>query len=89
MLTSEYLRHHVDALLRLSREIKDRAAAAKLQEMADELRIIVSVTEIAGLAAGLNGIDTPSVPPRLPPKPADVVPFKRRSPLGARSRSRS
>jgi hypothetical protein len=89
MLTAEYLRYHIDALLRLSRDTKDPVASATLREMADELRIIVSVTEIAeiaeiaGIAADLKGRDIPTAPSRLPPKPADVLPFKRRLPLGA------
>jgi hypothetical protein len=85
MVTSEYLRQHIDALLRLSREIKDPAASAKLQEMADELRIIVSVTDIAGLAADLKRIDIASVPS----KAADVVTFKKSSFRGAPARLRS
>jgi hypothetical protein len=88
MLTPEYLRHHVDALLRLSRDLKDPAASAKLQEMADELRIVVSVTDVAGLAADLKGIDIPSASSRLPPRPADVLPFKRQDRLSARNRWR-
>jgi hypothetical protein len=86
MLTAEYLRYHIDALLRLSRDTKDPVASATLREMADELRIIVSVTEIAeiaGIAADLKGRDIPAAPSTLPPKPADVLPFKRRLPLGA------
>ena len=57
MLSAEYLRYHIDALLGLSRGTKDPAASAKLQEMADELRIIVSVTEIAGCAGGAGNRD--------------------------------
>jgi hypothetical protein len=92
MLTAEYLRYHIDALLRLSRDTKDPAVSTRLQEMADELRIIVSVTEIAeiaGMAADLKGRDIPAVPSRLPPRPADIMPFKRRVPLGAPPRLRS
>jgi hypothetical protein len=92
MLTAEYLRYHIDALLRLSRDTKDPAASAKLQEMADELRIIVSVSEIveiAGMAAGLKASDILAMPSWLSPKPADVVPFRRRLPVGAPPRLRS
>jgi hypothetical protein len=92
MLTPEYLRYHIDALLRLSGDTKDPAAAGRLQEMADELRIIVSVTEIAeiaGTASDPKGRNNPAVPSRLPPRPADVVPFRRRLPLGAPPRLRS
>jgi hypothetical protein len=88
MLTSDYLRHHVEGLLRLARDSKDPAAAAKLREMADELRIVLSVTEIAGLAADLKRIDAPPAPSRLPPGPAEVVPFKRQDRLSARNRWR-
>jgi hypothetical protein len=92
MLSAEYLRYHIDALLGLSRGTKDPAASAKLQEMADELRIIVSVTEIAeiaGMAADQKGRDILSVPSRLPPRPADVVPFRRRLPPDPPPRLRS
>jgi hypothetical protein len=83
MLTPEYLRHHIDALLRLSGSVEDRAASAQLQEMADELRIMVSVADIAGLAADLKGIDAPAA------RSAEVVPFKRQGRLAARHRGRS
>jgi hypothetical protein len=86
MLTPEYLRHHINALLRLSRGVDDPAVSAKLQEMADELRIMVSVADIAGLAADLKGIEAPSAPS---PGPAEVVPFKRQDRLAARHRGRS
>jgi hypothetical protein len=42
MMPPEYLRKHIDALLRLSHDVKDRAVAAKLREMADECRIMLS-----------------------------------------------
>jgi hypothetical protein len=84
MLTPEYLRHHIDALLRLSHSVDDPVVSARLQEMADELRIMVSVTAIAGLAADLKTIDFPS-----PPRPADVVPFRRQDRPPARQRRRS
>jgi hypothetical protein len=35
----EYLRMHIDALLRLSGAAKDRAVSIELREMADECRI--------------------------------------------------
>ena len=54
MLQTKYLLDHIDALLRLSHDIKDRAIAAKLREMVDEFRIMVSVADITDLAAGLN-----------------------------------
>jgi hypothetical protein len=58
MLRPEYVRDHVDALLRLSRDVEDQAVSAKLQEMADELRIMLSVADISELAAGL--VDRPA-----------------------------
>jgi hypothetical protein len=54
MMPPEYLRKHIDALLRLSHDVKDQAASAKLREMADECRIMLSVADISELAAGLN-----------------------------------
>lgn len=87
MLTPEYLRHHINALLRLSRGVDDPAVSAKLQEMADELRIMVSVADIAGLAADLKGSEPPSAPSG--PRPAEVVPFKRQDRLAARHGGRS
>jgi|HubBroStandDraft_6_1064221.scaffolds.fasta_scaffold1125690_1 hypothetical protein len=86
MLTPDYLRHHVEGLLRVCGDVKDPAAAATLQEMADELRIVISVTNVAALAADLKGIGPPS--PRLPLKPAEVVPFRRPGRLSARDRRR-
>ena len=86
MLTPDYLRHHVEALLHLSGDVKDPAAAAKLQEMADELRIVISVTNVAAVAADLKGIGLPAAP--LPPKPAEVVPFRRQDRRSARNRWR-
>jgi hypothetical protein len=83
MLTAEHLRHHIDALLRLSRDAKDPAVSAKLQEMADELRIMVSVADVAELAADLRGDDIASTLSLLPPRPADIVPFKRQDRLSA------
>jgi len=77
-LKAEYLRRHIDALLRLSRDVKDPAVSEKLQEMADEFRIIVSVADITGLAADLNRNDITSA------APAEVVPFKRPGRLSAR-----
>jgi hypothetical protein len=54
MIPTKYLLDHIDALLRLSHDIKDRTVSAKLREMADEFRIMVSVADITELAAGLN-----------------------------------
>jgi hypothetical protein len=54
MMPPEYLRKHIDALLRLSHDVKDQAISAKLREMADECRIMLSVADVSELAAGLN-----------------------------------
>jgi hypothetical protein len=54
MVQTEYLLNHIDSLLRLSYDVQDRAVSAKLREMADEIRIMVSVADIAGLAASLS-----------------------------------
>jgi len=56
MLPTKYLLDHIDALLFLSHDLdlKNREVAAKLREMADEFRIMISVTDIADLAAALN-----------------------------------
>jgi hypothetical protein len=83
MLTPDYLHRHINALLRLSRDVEDPAMSAQLQEMADELRIMVSVADIAGLAADLKGSDAPVA------RRAEVVPFKRPDRLAARHRGRS
>jgi hypothetical protein len=54
MLQPEYVLNHIDALVRLSYDVKDRAVSAKLREMADEMRIMVSVAAITNLAADLS-----------------------------------
>jgi hypothetical protein len=62
MLQTEYLLNHIDALLRLSLDVKDRAVSAKLREMADEFRIMVSVADITDLTAALNKNAVPPTP---------------------------
>jgi hypothetical protein len=54
MLQVEYLRRQSDALLRLSQEVEKSEVSAELQEIADELRIIVSVADVTSLAADLD-----------------------------------
>jgi hypothetical protein len=54
MFPTKYLLDHIEALLRLSHDVKDRAVSAKLREMADEFRIMVSVADITDLAAELS-----------------------------------
>jgi hypothetical protein len=61
MLKPEYFRHHVGALLRLSRDVKDTALSERLQDMADEIRAMVSVDDVRVLAvdAGNNSVFSP------------------------------
>jgi hypothetical protein len=61
MLPPKYLLNHIDALLRLSHDVKDRAVAARLREIVDEFRLMVSVADITDFAAGLkeNGFHRP------------------------------
>jgi hypothetical protein len=54
MVQTKHLLDHIEALLRISHDISDRAIAAKLREMADELRILVSVADVANLAANFG-----------------------------------
>jgi hypothetical protein len=54
MLHTQYLLNHIDALLRLSHDVKDRAVSAELREMADEFRIMVSVADVTDFAAALT-----------------------------------
>jgi hypothetical protein len=54
MLQVEYLRHQSDALLRLSHQVDEPEVSAKLQELADELRIMISVADVTKLAADLD-----------------------------------
>jgi hypothetical protein len=67
MLQVEYLSHQSDALLRLSQEVEEPEVSAKLRELADELRIMVSVADVTSLAADLDrdrpctGVRNPSV----------------------------
>ena len=54
MLQVEYLRYQADALLRLSQEVEKSEISGKLQEIADELRIMVSVADVTSVAADLD-----------------------------------
>jgi hypothetical protein len=54
MLPTKDLLDHIDALLSLSHDAGDRVISAKLRQMADEFRIIVSVADISNLAATLS-----------------------------------
>jgi hypothetical protein len=50
----EYLRKHIDALVALSHNVKDRAVSEKLREMADECRIMLSLADVSEIAARLK-----------------------------------
>jgi hypothetical protein len=50
----EYLRKHTDALIALSHDSHDREVAAKIRELADECRIMLSLMDISDVTAGLN-----------------------------------
>lgn len=67
MIPTEYLVDHIAALLRLSDDIKDRAVSAKLREMADEIRIMISVADVTELVAELNKAAGPNK--NAPPAP--------------------
>jgi hypothetical protein len=54
MIQLEFLRKHIDALMALSHDVKDRAVSEKLREMADECRIMLSLADVSDVAAGLN-----------------------------------
>ena len=54
MVSTKDLLDHIEALLRLSRDVRDRAISAKIREMADELRILISVADVSDVAAGLS-----------------------------------
>jgi hypothetical protein len=50
----EFLRKHIDALLALSHKAHDRSVAAKIRDLADECRIVLSLMDISNATAGLN-----------------------------------
>jgi hypothetical protein len=62
MVSTKYLLDHVEALLRLSHDAKDRAISAKIREMADELRIMLSVADVTDWAATLSSATSVAVP---------------------------
>jgi hypothetical protein len=62
MVSTKYLLDHIEALLRLSHEAKDRAISAKIREMADELRILISVADVTDFAATLSGASSVAAP---------------------------
>jgi hypothetical protein len=61
MVSTKDLLDHIEALLRLSHDVKDRGISAKIREMADELRILISVADVTDLAAGLSNASSVAV----------------------------
>jgi hypothetical protein len=62
MVSTKHLLDHIEALLRLSHDVKDPAISAKIREMADELRILISVADVTELAATLSRASSVAVP---------------------------
>jgi hypothetical protein len=62
MVSTKNLLDHIEALLRLSHDVKDRAISAKIREMADELRILISVADVTDMAATLSSTSSVAVP---------------------------
>jgi hypothetical protein len=62
MVSTKYLLDHIEALLRLSHDAKDRAISVKIREMADELRILISVADVTDFAATLSSASSVAVP---------------------------
>ena len=62
MVSTKYLLDHIEALLRLSHDVKDPEISAKIREMADELRIMIAVADVADLAAILSSASSVAVP---------------------------
>jgi len=62
MVSTKHLLDHIEALLRLSQDAKDRATSAKIREMADELRILISVADVTDFAATLSSASSVAVP---------------------------
>ena len=62
MVSTKYLLDHIEALLRLSHDAKDPAISAKIREMADELRIMISVADVTDLAAILSNASSAATP---------------------------
>src|SRR3984893_2581321 len=62
MVSTKFLLDHIEGLLRLSHDAKDRAISAKIREMADELRIMVSVADVTDWAATLSSASSVAGP---------------------------
>src|SRR5258708_6160451 len=54
MVSTQHLLDHMEALLRVSQDAKDRATSANIREMAEELRILISVADVTDFAATLS-----------------------------------
>jgi hypothetical protein len=54
MTLLEFLRKHIDSLMALSYVEKDRAVSARLRELADECRLMLSIADISGLTSDLT-----------------------------------
>ena len=59
MVSTKYLLDHIEALLRLSHDAEDRAISAKIREMADELRILISVADVTDFTATVSSAAVP------------------------------
>jgi len=68
MVSNKHLLDHIEALLSISHDVQDRAISAKLREMADELRILISVAAVSDLAATLG-----NPAPAAAPAPNEMV----------------
>jgi hypothetical protein len=62
MVSTKYLLDHIEALLRLSHDAKDREISAKIREIADQLRILISVADVTDFAAALSSASSVAVP---------------------------
>jgi hypothetical protein len=62
MVSTKNLLDHIEALLRLSHDAKDPAISAKIREMADELRILISVADVTDFAATLSNASSVAAP---------------------------
>src|SRR5258708_19458613 len=61
MVSTKNLLDHIEALLRLSQDAKDRATSAKIREMPYELRNLISVADVTAFSATLT-LSSPSPP---------------------------
>jgi len=77
MLPTKYLINHIDALLRLSHDVEDRAVSAKLREMADEFRIMVSVADVTDLVTELSQNAVPLTTGPIGTGPVSTRAFRR------------